>query len=434
MTKPMKLPNKLPRYVFKTAHGVLRFKRNIPQEHQEFLQQKTFYKVLGKTYSEAMANYSGALKEFEELVAAARAEGSVRAQVLTLVKHHYGDQAAERLARGDIDDNLDYALMDLGDKLEGEVPDVVARQIYSGRVPKEVVSLKQALDTYWKHAVSGNEAKDRSAKNKVQLAEKALVGALGASKVYETDVRDIMRKDANTVRDYLLQDKAPRTVERLVGTVRTALNFLIKEEDLNIRNPFNSVIIKGAAASKDDRKPLSQDDLLALDGVYDEKLDMDVLWATLRDTGARLSEVVYLTVKDINLQDRSVFFGENALRTDLKTSSSVRTVPLSDAALEGLQRLRRGKEENDPLFPRYANSRGPDRVSKSMMVRLRKHIQDPKKTIHSLRHTMKDALRNAGVEEGLQKEILGHADSSVASRYGAGYSLEAKRDALKNVW
>ena len=45
---------KLPRFVFRTKFGVFRFKRNIPEHLQATLNQKTFYRVLGKDYGEAM--------------------------------------------------------------------------------------------------------------------------------------------------------------------------------------------------------------------------------------------------------------------------------------------------------------------------------------------------------------------------------------------
>ena len=428
-------PTKLPRYVFRTKYGVFRFKRNIPEDLQGVLDQKTFYKVLGRTYQDAMRVYSSALREFDELVAAARSQSSTRSQVLNLVGHHFGEQARDQLERGEIDENLEYALWDYGTQLlDQAVPPEVSHYVMTAGVPREVFSIKRALEVYWQHKKTGNEAKDRLPKNLVSRAEKYASEALGVSVVEEVSIESLTRKHANKLRDHILQTLKPTSAERVIGTVRTALNFLIKEEDLNVRNPFNGVIIKNAKSSRDDRKPLTEQDIHLLNGEYMDKPLVAALWATLRDTGARLSEVVYLTVGDVNLQDRSVHFGPNALRDDLKTESSVRTIPLSNSALEALQKLRSGKEDTDPIFAKYARARGSDAASQMLMKRLRKHISDNKKTIHSLRHSMKDALRNAGVEEALQKEILGHADGSVASRYGSGYSLESMRTALQKVW
>ena len=55
------------------------------------------------------------------------------------------------------------------------------------------------------------------------------------------------------------------------------------------------------------------------------------------------------------------------------------------------------------------------------------------KTTHSARHTMKDMLRNSGVPEEMSKAILGHGSLSVADRYGSGFSLQRKLEALSQA-
>ena len=68
------------------------------------------------------------------------------------------------------------------------------------------------------------------------------------------------------------------------------------------------------------------------------------------------------------------------------------------------------------------------------MNRLRKVIADKKVTMHSLRHRMKDKLRNTGCPEHLSMAILGHSANSVASNYGSGYALDVMREAMVKVW
>ena len=72
------------------------------------------------------------------------------------------------------------------------------------------------------------------------------------------------------------------------------------------------------------------------------------------------SEIVYLAVEDVDLQNKSVAIRPNSLRGSLKTASSERTIPLSDKALEALQVLRQGKEADEAIFTRYARPRGAD--------------------------------------------------------------------------
>ena len=48
--------------------------------------------------------------------------------------------------------------------------------------------------------------------------------------------------------------------------------------------------------------------------------------------------------------------------------------------------------------------------------------------MHSLRHRMKDGLRNTGCPEAVSLVILGHGSKTVASNYGSGYALEVMRE------
>ena len=429
-----KLKTKLPRYVFITKFGVYRFIRNIPKDLVDVVGKRCFYQVLGKDFNEALRNYSSALAEFDSLVASYRQEAPVRETVLALVANEFGKEASLRLARGDVDENLDFALQDLAAKVEEDVKPEVASAIYSGVVPVAQTTLADCLARHLEHRLSGDAERDRLPKSLMDRCVRYCVDVLGHKAVYDTFVGEITRQDANAVRDFLLTRMKPSSVSRLLQVITASVNFVVSEDDLPIRNVFSKMVIKNAGASKEDRLPLSKEDIYELDKVFDAPDDIAALWTTLRDTGARLSEIVYLAVEDVSLQDKSVAIRPNLLRRSLKTTSSERTIPLSDKALEALQVLRQGKEADEPIFARYARSRGADSASQMLMKRLRKVVKDNKKTIHSLRHSMKDNLRNTGCPEELGKALLGHSDGSVAARYGSGYTLDVMREALAKAW
>jgi len=69
-----------------------------------------------------------------------------------------------------------------------------------------------------------------------------------------------------------------------------------------------------------------------------------------------------------------------------------------------------------------------------MMKRLRRQITDKKITMHSLRHRMKDKLRNTGCPEAISLAILGHSTNTVASNYGSGYALDIMREHMEQLW
>jgi len=428
-----KLKTKLPRYVFITEFGVYRFVRNIPKDLVAVVGKRCFYKVLGKNFNEALRNYSGALAEFDSLVASYRHEAPLRETVLSMVANEFGREASLRLARGDVDENLSLGLEDLALKLEEEVQPEVAAAIYSGKVPVAQTTLADCLHRHLEHKLSGNSVQDRLPKNLTDRCVRYCVEALGDTAVYTSYVGDITRQDANVIRDFLLERMAPNSVSRLFNVITAAVTFVITEDDLPIRNVFSKMIIKGQGASKNDRLPIPATDIPALNELFEKPEDISAIWAVLRDTGCRLGEVCGLEVGDINLQNKSVMFRANSIRT-LKTASSEREVPLSDDALAKLQLLRTDKEDTDAVFTRYAKPRGSDSCSQTMMKRLRKIITDKRITLHSARHSMKDSLRNSGCPTELSKQILGHSEGSVASRYGSGYDLTTMREALEKAW
>jgi hypothetical protein len=69
-----------------------------------------------------------------------------------------------------------------------------------------------------------------------------------------------------------------------------------------------------------------------------------------------------------------------------------------------------------------------------MMKRFRKVITDNKLSMHSLRHRMKDKLRNSGCPEAVSMAILGHGTNTVAVNYGSGYAIEVMREYLEKTW
>ena len=69
-----------------------------------------------------------------------------------------------------------------------------------------------------------------------------------------------------------------------------------------------------------------------------------------------------------------------------------------------------------------------------MMKLLKTVITDKKLTMHSLRHRIKDKLRDAGCPEAISKAIRGHGSNTVAANYGSRYAIEVMREHMERVW
>ena len=432
---------KLPPYTELKADGIYRYRRRVPVKAVKELGKGFLYRNLGKTKDEVLANWSGAHHEveglFEQAKQGAKIEAEVfakkheREKVLHLVEKHYGKEAFEMLSAGVVDDNLEHALMGLADELHGSIPSKTEAMLFSGKVPDKVRTMSSVIDTYYEYKTTGDTATDKRLHNRLMRAKADLTEALGEVKISKLPIDKISRIDANTYRDLLLTRMAPTSVQRHKNTINAAFNWFVKENGIDLPSPF-VFIIKDAGHTKNDRLPLNREDVSLLNRQL-EGSSVDAIYKVLRDTGARVGEVAGLLVGDVSLQNKTLHIKANVIR-GLKTLSSERVVPLSDTALEVLQAQRVGKEDEEPLFPKYARGNGNTAMSATLMKQLRKVITDKQKSIHSLRHKMKDDLRNTGCDSSLADAILGHTTAGVGSRYGSGYNPEAMRQALVKVW
>lgn len=154
-------------------------------------------------------------------------------------------------------------------------------------------------------------------------------------------------------------------------------------------------------------------------------------------TGARLQELGRLRVEDVRQEWDVLFFDLTSAGT--KTESAKRHVPVHPelVRLGFLTYLEKRKEAGSgPLFP--ALKPGQDSPtegwSKWWGRYARKHgITDKRKVFHSFRHLVKDGLRNNGVDPILTDVLQGHAVPGVGKKYGDGYSLKVRAEALAKL-
>ena len=424
---------KLPAYVFRRANGSYRYKRNVPKKLVGLIGKATLYRQLGESYAEAMRNLPQVHNEIDKLF---RNEAHVPSgeRALAIIRGALGSDVAEQVLAGQVVEysQEDYALNELARDIAGKLSDDIVTQIYTGRLKQPTLTLQKALGEYQQYKTD-DAGESRELELRVVRLRKDLGAAIGKQRVTDTPLNEITRADANALRDYLLQRMKPSSVHRYITVVRAAVNYVITEHSLNIPNVFNGLRIKGASATVDDRLPMSDQDLAMARPNFDDDPVAHALFVALTDTGARLSEITGLEVQDVDLQERSITIRPNGVRT-LKTKGSQRTLPLSERALELLQEHRRGKGDTQPIFPDYARPRGRDAASAMLMKRLRRSITDKKLTMHSLRHRMKDKLRNTGCPEAISLAILGHSTNTVAANYGSGYALEVMREHMVKVW
>ena len=436
---------KLPPYTELKANGIYRYRRRVPVALVEALGKERLYRNLGKTKADVLNNYSKVHSEVEALFQQAEtntlkekevfAKKDERERVLHLVEKHYGKEASQLLALGQVDDNLELALEGLADDLHGKIPAKTEAILHSGRVPDidKTITISKILDMYLEVITDGDVANDRKKSNQINRIKIDLEEAIGSLKTNRLSFEMLTRQDALDWRDSLMSRVSPNSVVRYKNSLTASLNWFLRENALDNANVFANLDVRGSGHSKDSKHPFTREELSKLDGAF-ASTPLDLMYQILRDTGMRVKELCEVCVGDISLQNNSLAIRPNAIRDKLKSEVSIRTIPLPEKLIKAIQPLRQGKDDNEPVFPKYSKPFGNNKLSDDMNRLRRTAVNVEKKTIHSLRHTMKDNLRNSGCDSQLIDAILGHSSGTVGSKYGSGYNTDIMRDALEKVW
>ncbi|CAG9168959.1 DUF6538 domain-containing protein [Cupriavidus pampae] len=276
--------------------------------------------------------------------------------------------------------------------------------------------------------------------NAASIPFKYLIELLG-----DRDIRRYRRADANRFVQHLLSGDhsengkpiATTTVQRYLTTLRAAWAYVIKENELDCKNPWSSIEIPGLGRDEEKRVPFTVSDYRLLYAATDSHgLDgLRCILTLVAETGARLAEIVGLGVEDchIDVPVPFIHIRPHPWRS-LKTAQSARKVPLTLRALVAVKAARELKGHSAYLFPRYTSSAGckADTVSATLNKWIRTNLVEVGRglTMHSLRHGMTDLLREVGCHTAVINQLLGWESAGQGEKYGAGYSLAQLKDWL----
>jgi site-specific recombinase XerD len=177
---------------------------------------------------------------------------------------------------------------------------------------------------------------------------------------------------------------------------------------------------------------LAQPDLRTVEGRRDA-----VLLSVLYDTGARVQELIDLSVGDVRLDPPA------QLRL-LGKGRKMRAVPLMDNTVQLLRdhlqenHLDRPEQFDKPLFQNARSQRlsrsGIRYILKKYVVRARSTLPTLNRTVspHTLRHAKGMHLLQSGVSLDMIRDFLGHVDVKT-TQICARANLEMKRTALEKL-
>lgn len=428
----------LPAHVRVSRTGVYQYRRRVPETLRELLGKREIKKSLGKDYG-AMLKAHAKLEATVQTLFAQKPkparQSNVRAKVLSVLRDH-GFRSDELAIISDgfteEDEGAFYALDEVLEELQRdpEVPDEIIRGVARGRLP---VTLETAIDEYVALKKTGDPGRDRVTEVRWVRHKARLVRFLGKEAVTQRRLDRLRRADARRVIEGYAAEMRPASVRRYMNDIRAVVSRAIREHDINMQNPFKAPEIAGGTSGQADRLPLSDEDMAKLDPVMGTDDDLGLIWLILRDTGARQREITGLRRCDVNLDRKTISIREHHQRP-LKSRNSEREVPIPDGLAERLAAKADAFAGEELLFPQYVGGRRSDACSAALNKRLRQHVSHKRKAVYSLRHRMKDLLRDTDCPESLAREIMGHSEQSIAANYGRGSSLERKRRALEKAW
>ena len=249
----------------------------------------------------------------------------------------------------------------------------------------------------------------------------------------DRDVTSYVRDDATLfVNDLQRHGNKTATIRRKVNSICAILNYAYAELDVDKRNPFSRLFIKGEGQDANKRGTFTLDQLKrGYDHALSSGSQVKLLMPLLGETGCRLAEIVGLELDDIDMTESLIHIRPNRIRR-LKTSNSTKTLPLVGYAKEAML-LALQHADDHCLYPRYLKD-GTCRATHASNALGKRLKNDFGMTDHSLRHTFRDRLRASGCPLELIDQIGGWSSiGTIGSRYGRGYELGAVRDQLEGI-
>ena len=211
----------------------------------------------------------------------------------------------------------------------------------------------------------------------------------------DRDVVSYNREDAKLFVHHLqLQGNKTATIRRRINCISAILNYAYAELDVDKRNPFSRLFIRGEGQDAHKRGTFTLDQLKqGYDDALSSRSQVKLLMPLLGETGCRLAEIVGLELDDVDMTEEVIHVRPNGIRR-LKTSNSIRTLPLVGYAKEAMI-LALQNTDDYCLYPRYLKD-GTCRATHASNALGKWLKKDFGMTAHSLRHTFRDRLRASG--------------------------------------
>ena len=267
----------------------------------------------------------------------------------------------------------------------------------------------------------------------INILEKEEFGTKRIDKVKLSDAKGWLIK---------LQEKDGRSyssIHTIRGVLRPAFQMAV-EDDLLRKNPFDFQLVSVIVNDSVTREAITHDEKRKfLEFVKNDKHFCKYYEGIyiLFYTGMRISEFVGLTVKDVNLRERTVKIDHQLHRTSRmqyiieppKTGAGERVIPMQDGVYECFKRIIENRK-NPRIEPMVDGKSGFLYLDKNDMPMVALHwekyfqhivekynkiykVQMPKVTPHVCRHTYCSHCASSGMNPKHLQYLMGHSDIGV---------------------
>lgn len=300
---------------------------------------------------------------------------------------------------------------------------------------------KEASDSFWGVATGTSTPSNtlfETWKGKLTLAPKTIDQMVKDVELFTIKFPNLEAVTKSSVKKWMEQlednDKGISSQKRILSFVRNYWKYLQSHDIVAPENdPFSGVLTikkskKSSATSS--WKPFKDEEVVSLWKTASEKKDHKLRDLILLGayTGARIEELCSLKKSEVTKDYFEI--------ADAKTEAGIRIVPIHSELIATVKRLKK-ESEDDYLIGGLTFNKYDDRSNAigKRFGRMKKAMgYGDQFVFHSIRKTFTTQLENAGINENLAADIVGHEKPRITfGLYSGGASLKTMKEAIEKV-
>ena len=228
---------------------------------------------------------------------------------------------------------------------------------------------------------------------------------------------DFCKLDGENIKNFLLllkeKDKSPQTINLYLNAIKFFYNQVLKI--------YKRIDLKFAKRNKSLPIVLSREEInKIIENITNTKHRLMVMISY--GSGLRVSEVVNLKVKDVNIDELLIHIKEAKGMKD-------RITVFSEKILNEIKNAIAGKDKDDFVFESERGGKLTTATAQKVFIKsLKKSGINKPATFHSLRHSFATHLLENGVDIRYVQELLGHSNIRTTQIY-----THVTNPAIKNI-